>query len=104
MKPTVGRIVNYILTEENVKQIMRRRTHGGAIATAIAEGKWSIGAQAHIGNSVAAGQIIPMMIVAVWSETTVNGQGFLDGTDVFWITSTQIGDGQGNWNWVKREE
>lgn len=102
MKPTIGRIVNYVLTEENVTQIMRRRTHGQAIADRIKEDKWPLGAQAHIGNNVAAGQVVAMIVVAVWSDTCINGQAFLDGTDVFWVTSTNLGTEQGNWGWPER--
>jgi hypothetical protein len=87
MKTTVGRTVLYTLSQEDATQINRRRTHGASIAERIKEEKWPIGAQAHIGNEASAGQVFPMIIVAVWSDDCVNGQVFLDGNDQLWKTS-----------------
>jgi hypothetical protein len=104
MKPTIGRIVHYILSDEDVKQINRRRTNGQSIAERIKEDKWPIGAQAHIGNEIyQSGTIVPMIITVVWSETTINGQAFLDGNDTLWVTSSLEGTGQRNWFWPPRE-
>jgi len=99
MKPTIGRIVNYKLNQTDVEAINRRRTNPTSIAARIKEEKWPLGAQAHIGNDVTTGQIYPMIIVAVWGETCVNGQVLLDGNDTFWVTSAQLGESEGNWNW-----
>jgi len=99
MKTVIGRIVQYTLSEQDAIEINRRRTHGGNIAEQIKEGKWSIGAQAHIGNNAEAGQVFPMVIVKVWSDVGVNGQVILDGTDQLWKTSVTLGEGQGYWNW-----
>lgn len=102
MTPTIGRIVNYKLSAEDAEQINRRRTHAKAIADRIKEDKWPIGAQAHIGNAVTAGQEFPMIIVAVWSETCVNGQVFLDGTDNYWALSRLSGDEEQQWKFPTR--
>lgn len=109
MIPTIGRLVIYTLTADDATQINRRRTTGKAIADRIANGaqgaQWPIGAQAHIGNNVAAGDTFPMLIVRVWgtSETSaVNGQVFLDSNDVFWATSRTVGDQPGTWAWPAR--
>lgn len=99
MNPTIGRIVNYKLSKDDVEKITRRRTNGQTIAARIKEGKWPLGAQAHIGNPVEEGQICPMIITAVWGETCVNGQVILDGNDTYWVTSAQKGDDESNWNW-----
>lgn len=98
-KPTVGRIVHYTLNAEDAAQINRRRTNSFAIAERIKEDKWPLGAQAHIGNEVKEGDIFPMLIIRVWSDTCVNGQVFLDGTDQLWKTSPTLGDSNGQWNW-----
>lgn len=99
MKPTVGRVVHYRLSEQDVIEISRRRTNSVRIAEQIKEGKWSIGAQAHIGNDVEVGQIYPMIIVKVWSDVCVNGQVILDGTDQLWKISPSLGDQMGQWSW-----
>lgn len=102
MKPTIGRIVIYTLSDEDCKQINRRRTTGKNIADRIALNNWHEGSQAHIGNETKTGQSLPMMIVSVHSDTCVNGQVFLDGNDCFWATSRNIKDAKninGFWSW-----
>ena len=114
--PSIGRIVHYRLSAQDVEQINRRRTTGKAIAERMKLGivpapnadtiyGWPAGAQAHIGNSVTAGEVFPMLIVRVWGSTVdsaVNGQVFLDGNDVLWVTSTKVGDGPGTFSWPVR--
>jgi hypothetical protein len=111
--PSLGRIVHYRLSAQDVEQINRRRTTGKSIADRmkiqISDVEcitpllaWPTGAQAHIGNDAKEGAVCPMMIVAVWSDTCVNGQVFLDGCDVFWALSRNIGDGPQQWNWPPR--
>ena len=121
-KPSVGRIVQYTLTEDDAKQINRRRTTGKAIAARIQNNgqiatdgavigeQWPIGAQAHIGNPASAGDVVPLLIVRVWpdeygpGQPGVNGQAFLDGNDSLWITSADESSEpkQGKWNWPPR--
>lgn len=101
MTPSIGRTVHYCLSEADADQINRRRTDGRTIARRLVNLHWHEGAQAHIGNPARAGQVFPMVIVVVneaspgkdGDETqpgfpampeTVNGQVFLDGTDVLW--------------------
>jgi len=105
MKPTIGRIVRYTLSAVDAEQINRRRTTGKAIADRIAEDKWPLGAQAHIGNTVNEGDSFPMLIVRVWSEESVNGRVVLDGTDDYWVTSVvpAVTAAPGHWNWPPRE-
>jgi hypothetical protein len=90
MKPSIGRIVHYMLSEQDAAEINRRRTTGKAIADRIATATWPLGAQAHIGNEAKAGAVCAMVIVQVWGDSEgacVNGQVFLDGVDVFWACS-----------------
>lgn len=90
MKPSVGRIVQYALSEQDAAEINRRRTNGPSIADRIKSSAWPVGAQGHIGNEARAGQVRPMIVVQVWGEdegSCVNGQVFLDGNDVFWALS-----------------
>jgi hypothetical protein len=102
MEITIGRVVIYTLHEQDAEQINRRRTDGTSIADRIKSEKWPIGAQAHIGNMVEAGQQFPMIVTKVWSPGYVNGQVFLDGNDCFWATSVTEGTGGHSWAWPPR--
>lgn len=103
--PTIGRIVHYILSESDTISISRRRVPGvGHTAD------WPAGAQAHVGNSPMIGQHVPMIICTLWpnefgegKDDGVNGQAFLDGTDVLWITSAREGIVPGTWHWPEQE-
>lgn len=105
--PTIGRIVHYTLTAVDAAQINRRRTTVLAIGERI-RGKghsWCLNAQAHVGNVAKEGDVLPMLIVRTWDSTpgcAVNGQVFLDGTDVLWVTSTQEGVGPRYYAWPVR--
>jgi hypothetical protein len=106
MAPTPGRTVLYALSEQNVADINRRRNdYKSALEPAV-------GAQAHVGNSVRVGDIVPLIVVRVWDNDGVNGQAFLDGNDTIWVTSAPedlefaIGDKPvnrpGTWIWPPR--
>lgn len=99
----IGRIVHYVLTEQDAKDVNRRRTTTASIADRSRQlsDKWSVGAQAHIGNVAIAGQHYPMMVVVVFSDAVVNGQVLLDGNDSLWMTSVgfAMAGGKGTWHW-----
>jgi hypothetical protein len=99
--------VLYTLTEQDATEINRRRTTGPLIAERIKKNTadssaWPLGAQAHIGNAVSAGDVYPMMVTRIWSPSCVNGQAFLDGNDCLWVTSAIEGTGGHNWAWPPR--
>lgn len=103
--PSIGRIVHYKLSAADAAEINRRRTTGPAIAERIGYGSWPVGAQAHIGNEAKEGDIHPMMITKMWGDgagASVNGQVFLDGNDVLWVTSRVVGDQSGTFTWPQR--
>jgi hypothetical protein len=112
MEPTIGRIVHYRLSAEDAKAINRRRTNGASIGDrlAIVPPLWPAGAQAHIGNVATEGDVVPMMIVRTWhtpgqymsGTSCLNGQAFLDGTDVLWTLSVAEGAGPRTWFWPER--
>ena len=93
MKPTIGRIVEYRLSQQDAVAIAARRR-----------------LQAHAfeifqGNRVAEGDTFPAMIVRVWGEapeSAVQLQVFLDGTDTYWATSVQVGEGPRTYSWPIR--
>lgn len=112
LKP--GRIVYYVLSEQDAVEINRRRTTGASIAdrtgkivlTELSERLplWPIGAQAHIGNEVSAGDILPAMILRVWGQDSgcSNLKVMLDGTDTYWATSRNFAEDRrvGSWHWM----
>ena len=103
MIPTIGRIVHYRLTDQDAVEINRRRTTGTHIADRLrilGDTGWPTGAQAHIGNKVAAHDVFPAMIVRTWGKTEGSCcqlQVFLDGNDTYWATSRSEGDLAGMW-------
>ena len=97
---TVGRLVLYKLTKEDVEAINRRRTAPNSIAERLENETWPIGAQAHIGNEVAEGDLLPTLVVKVWEGNSINAQVFLDGNDTLWVTSVQQGGETGQWDWM----
>lgn len=102
--PSIGRSVHYRLSADDATHINRRRTTRESIQQRIHD-HWPAGAQAHIGNEVAEGEVYPMVIVRVWgptAESAVNGQVFLDGNDVLWVISRVVGDTPGTWQWPAR--
>lgn len=105
--PTIGRIVLYCLSAQDAEEINRRRTSPDSIAKRIfAEPPaWPVGAQAHIGNGVAVGDVYPAVIVRTWGDTpdaVVNLQVFLDGNDTFWATSRRCSEEPepGEFHWM----
>lgn len=102
-KPSIGRIVHYVLSAQDAEQINRRRTTGASIAQRIPEGSWPLGSQAHIGNPAREGQHVAAMVVTVNSPESSNLQCFLDGNDTFWATSAHEGTAPGTWHWPERE-
>lgn len=101
---SLGRIVHYALTEQDVEQISRRRTEPSRIADLIKKSVWVPGVQAHIGNPVRVGQVFAADVVAVDPDvpSVFNLRVKLDGTDVLWVQSVTEGDEPGNWFWPPR--
>lgn len=89
MKPSLGRIVHYILTAEDIARIQTDRVRG---------------------NHPLIGEHVPMVIVKVWTDEYgggipgVNGQLILDGPDSAWVTSVKEGTVTGTWHWPERED
>jgi len=102
MKPSIGRIVHYTLSEQDADAINRRRTD----ATHTRAAAQTSGFQVHVGNSVQAGDVYPLVITRVWGNTetsAVNGQVLLDGNDTYWATSVSVGEGPRHFAWPTRD-
>lgn len=105
--PTIGRIVHYRLSESDAEAVNRRRDDAVAAAhnPSHADRQKPMGEQVHRGNRVTAGDVFPMLIVRCWGttpESSVNGQVFLDGNDVLWVTSVSVGEGDRRFAWPTR--
>lgn len=99
MKPSPGRIVLYVLSQQDCDTIQASRQRTAELL------------QIHpsqIGNPVTPGDIVPAKIVRVWSETSgcMNGQAILDGSDSLWLMSRNLdtaAEGEpkthGTWHW-----
>ncbi len=101
LKP--GRIVYYVFSEQAAIEVMRRRTSAQSIAERIKVLAWPVGAQAHIGNDVKAGDILPAMVLRVWGDSGCsNLKVILDGSDEYWATSVSFDDTKqpGTWHWM----
>lgn len=103
-KASIGRIVHYTLSESDAQQINARRTDSAAIQDRIVEDRWPIGAQAHIGNRVHPGDVLPAIVVRVLPSDNISVQVLLDGTDTYWATTRPYaGDPTpGHWHWPPR--
>lgn len=94
MIPTVGKVVIYRISAQDATAINQRR------ADARDKLAWHhalrSGAQVHVGNTAQVGDEYPLMITKTWGDaegSCFNGQLFLDGNDLYWVTSTKMGDG-----------
>ena len=102
LKP--GRIVYFVMGESHAAEVMRRRTNAISIAERIKVLAWPVGAQAHVGNDVKAGDVYPAMVLRVWSDDSgcSNLKVMLDGSDEFWATSVSFDaeKAPGTWHWM----
>mgnify|MGYP001603935092 FL=1 len=107
MKPTIGRIVHYTLTEQDAASINVRRADFRAFEAGHKHPHepgqpCATGHVAHVGNHAEVGQVYPATVVRCF-DPSVNLQVMLDGNDTFWTTSRTEGDGPGYWAWPSRE-
>lgn len=114
VKPTVGRIVHYKLSQGDTAEINVRRADAHEYRrrtrmTAEQPGPGDPGRTGHVehtGNGVSEGDVYPAVVVRTFGSPagTSNLQVLLDGNDHFWATSRTEGDGPGCWHWPERED
>lgn len=103
--PSIGRIVHYMLGENDAAVINKRRDDfDKARYTDKRPEVEETGFQAHLGNRAEAGQVFPAIIVRVFGGAAANLKVLLDGSDDFWATSRSEGEGPFRWTWPQREE
>jgi hypothetical protein len=99
---TIGRIVHYVLTETDAKEINDK--HAAANQTPITDR--APGLQYHVGNPVTAGEHCAAVIVQVWNKGNgyVNLKVLLDGQDDHWATGKSFSDQKepGSWHWIEK--
>jgi hypothetical protein len=100
--PTPGRIVLYTLSAQDVEAMNKRRADAQSHLQDHREN--SDGVQIHVCNQLVEGDVYPMIITRVWSpgqeSGAVNGQVFLDGNDLLWVTSVAVGAGPRTFSWA----
>lgn len=108
MEIAIGRIIRYTLSESDAAEVNRRRTMGASIAERMHRQvgtdrlQWPVGAQAHIGIEVRAGEVFPMIVTSIVTPIHISGQVFLDGTDTLWVRCViegREGRDKGTWAW-----
>jgi hypothetical protein len=97
VKPTIGKMVWYTLSEQDAGEINRRRSDASAFAREIAHAVDGPVPVAHFGNDASEGDVCAATVVRVWGGMTVNLQVHLDGNDTYWATSRVEGDKPGTW-------
>jgi len=102
----LGDVVHYALTGDDAAAINRRRTDGASISDRLYKGAWHPGAQAHIGEPVAEGDVVPMTVTKIEPvvgslEVQVSGQCTLNGTDSYWVRRAAPGVVPGRWQFPR---
>jgi hypothetical protein len=95
MATSVGSTVIYVLTASDAALINGRRTTGDLIKHRMGRNppEWPTGAQAHVGEPVQEGEMLPMLITRETPEgSMVSGQVFLNGSDTFWVPACELVD------------
>lgn len=98
MKPTLGRIVLYTLSERDAEGIRFLTDRAASV---------NRGAVAPIGDDAWAGETYPAIIVGVPGPAApgmVNLKVWLNGTHDYWASSVYEGDGPGTWHWPERTD
>ncbi len=106
MKPTIGRIVIYVLTAADAESINARRAARRDCGDELAK---QPGAQCHVGNPVRDGIECAAVIVNVFGDTptaAVNLKVLLDGSDDHWATSrcNDHTKTPGSWHWSEFQQ
>lgn len=98
MKPSIGRIVLYTLSERDAEGIRFLTDRAASV---------NRGAVAPVGDDAWAGETYPAVIVSVAgpaAHETVNLKVWLNGTHDYWVPGATEGDVRGTWHWPERTD
>ena len=84
MEPTVGRIVHYRFSDEEIEDVNNVKDFGYVNFNDVVDREYA------------------MIIVSVWTPECVSGQVFLDGDIFYHAKSVYLGDKPGQWSWPPR--
>lgn len=97
-----GRVVHYVLSDDDARKINDRRKAANAVPVA----ERIPGVIYNTGNDVTEGEHVVMIIMKVWNENgLINGRCELDGNDSYWVTSKSFdGDEKKpySWHWIEK--
>ena len=91
----IGTTVLYVLSASDAEQINARRTDGDQIKHRLKQNPptWPAGAQAHVGDKVAEGDTLPMLITRETPDgSMISGQVILNGSDTYWVAACELVD------------
>lgn len=89
----IGTTVLYVLSASDAEQINQRRTDGDQIKHQLKQNPptWPAGAQAHIGDKVAEGDMLPLLVTRETPDgTMISGQVILNGSDTYWVAACEL--------------
>lgn len=93
MFPVIGDVALYKLSESDVELINRRRTTSESVRNRIRRNppEWPEGAQAHVGDPVSAGELLPLVVTKVDpASQRMSGQVLLNGSDTHFVAGVEL--------------
>jgi hypothetical protein len=92
----IGTTVLYVLSASDVALIAAQRTTSDSIKNRASRNppEWPAGAAARLGDPVAEGDMVPLIITRETPEgAMISGHAFLNGTDTFWVAAAELVSG-----------
>jgi len=97
MSMRIGTTVLYVLSASDVALINAQRTTSESIQNRAGRNppEWPAGAAARLGDPVAEGDLVPLLITRETPDSTmISGHAFLNGTDTFWVAAAEVVSGE----------
>lgn len=93
---TIGRIVHYRLTQQDIHQIQQMKAQFRKVdgLDYLTQGS----------SDIRQGEVFPAIVVNAFGRDQANLQVFVDGPVPLWVTSKNSGDSEGQWQWPQYSE